>query len=111
MKSTQEHIKLATSDNILNKIKSFKKSEKNFESKLHLLEDAIISGKVAPKNIKLYNLYQDLLLIFWEIEFHIWRVNLKDAVKEYHIYSTECLGHSFNFWFSKGGANLREVLI
>ena len=30
---------------------------------------------------------------------------------ENRIYSSERPGHSFNFWFSKGGANSREALI
>ena len=29
----------------------------------------------------------------------------------YRIYSSERPGRSFNFWFSKGGANSREALI
>lgn len=42
---------LTTSDNILNEIKSYKKSQADAESKLYVLEDPIISAKVASKEL------------------------------------------------------------
>ena len=53
-KSTQEDISLTSSDNILNEIKSFEKFLADVEYKLCLLEDAIISDKVATKEISKY---------------------------------------------------------
>ena len=48
-KSIKEDINLPTSDNIMNKTKSLKNFQADVESKLFLLEDVIISGKVATK--------------------------------------------------------------
>ena len=99
MKSTQEHTKLATSDNILNKIKSFKNLRRILRVNYIYWRMQLLVAKWPPKNIKLYHLYQDLLLIFWETEFHFWRVNLKDAVIEYlkkHLVSSD-----LNNWQTK----------
>ena len=49
--STQEDTNV-NHDNILNKIKSFKKFRAKVESNLCLLEDAIIAEKKAKKNYK-----------------------------------------------------------
>ena len=56
VKSTQENTNLATSDNILNEIKNFKKFQAYVESKLGLLEDAIISGNMTSTEISNENI-------------------------------------------------------
>ena len=47
---TQENTNV-NHDNILNEIKSFKKIQRDVESKLCLLEDAFIAGKKASNEI------------------------------------------------------------
>ena len=49
VKSTQEGINLATSDNILNEIENFKKFLADVDSKLCLFEDSISSGRMVSK--------------------------------------------------------------
>ena len=49
VKSTQDDINFAASDNILNEIKSFQKFQVDVESKPELLNDPIISGEVCFK--------------------------------------------------------------
>ena len=49
VKSTQEDINLATSDNILNEIENFKKFQADVDSKLCLFEDSNSSGIMVSK--------------------------------------------------------------